>query len=133
MTMKKFYVGVKALIKEERGFLLLKHNEGHWDIPGGRIDGNEDFADTIRRELSEEVPGTDLISVGELQGTFRLPKDIDGDISLVLLYFLVEGKVPQDLVLGDEHESFLWVKTELDIPSEGLNPQIDKILRKLLK
>ncbi len=62
--MKKFYVGVKAIIHDEkRGFLLLKHNEGHYDIPGGRIDGSDDFEQTIRRELAEEVPGTELKEV----------------------------------------------------------------------
>lgn len=133
MAMKKFYVGVKAIIHDEkRGYLVLKHKEGHHDIPGGRIDGEDDFEQTIRRELAEEVPGTELVAVKDLVGTFRLPKDIDGDTSLVLLYFLVAAKVPDDMQLGDEHDSHLWVSTSSDMP-EGLNPGIKDILNKLLK
>lgn len=129
--MKKFYVGVKAIIKTEQGFLILKHAKGHYDTPGGRIDDNEDFEQTLRRELSEELPGINVVTVGDLIGAFRLQKDIDGDISLVLLYFLVNATLPDPLVLSDEHQSYLYVDSVLDIP-QNLNPEIDGVLRKLL-
>lgn len=131
MAMKKFYVGVKAVIQDERGVLLIKHAEGHWDEPGGRMDYHEDFADTLAREISEELPGATLKSVGKLQGAFRLQKDIDGDISLVLVYFLVSVALPEKIRLSSEHEEYLWVKAKADIP-EGVNPQMKKILGNLL-
>ena len=68
--MKKFYVGVKGLIKTDQGYLILKHTKGHYDTPGGRIDGNEGFEQTLRRELSEELPGISDIVVGDLVGAF---------------------------------------------------------------
>lgn len=131
MSMKKFYVGVKAIIKEDRGYLLLKATKGHMDIPGGRMDDDENFEQTIRREVAEELAGAEVISVNELQGAFRLPKDIDGDTSLVLLYFLVEAKLPNNVVLSNEHEGCVWVNSVGDLP-EDLNPEIDRILRSLL-
>ena len=131
MTMKKFYVGVKAIIKEERGYLVLKATKGHWDIPGGRMDGDENFEQTIRREVSEELPGAEVTSVNNLQGAFRLPKYIDGDTSLVLLYFLVDAKLPKEVKLSEEHESYVWINGAEDLP-EGLNPEIDRILQNLL-
>lgn len=130
--MKKFYVGVKGIIKEERGYVLLKATKGYWDIPGGRMDDDETFEDTLRRELSEELPGSELISVGGLQGAHRLQKDIDGDTSLVLLYFLVEAKVPQEVVLSEEHESYIWINKLEDIPEDSLNQEINSILRTLV-
>ncbi len=129
--MKKFYVGVKGVIKEDRGYLILKSTKGHWDIPGGRMDSDETFEQTIIREVSEELPGSEVTAINELQGAFRLHKDIDDDISLVLLYFLVKAKLPKEVKLSYEHESFIWVNRIEDLPDD-LNPEIDRILRKLL-
>lgn len=128
--MKKFYVGVKGIIKTDQGYLLLKHSKGHFDTPGGRIDDNEDFEQTLRRELTEELPGISDISIGELAGAFRLQKDINGDISLVLLYFLVQATLANPIILSDEHSAYLWIKSISDIP-EGLNPEIEGVLIKL--
>lgn len=132
MTMKKFFVGVKAFIREERGILLIKHTEGHWDVPGGRIDNDEDFAATLSREFSEELPGTQMIAVKRLLGAHRLHKDIRDDISLVLIYFLVEARLPKELEFGNEHSEHLWIQSESDIP-ESINPEMEKILKDLLR
>lgn len=129
--MKKFYVGVKAIIKTDQGYLILKHSKGHYDTPGGRIDENEDFKDTLLRELSEELPGISNVKIGDLIGAFRLQKDIDGDISLVLLYFLVNARLPKPIALSEEHTNYLFIKDLAGIP-EGLNPEIAGALRKLL-
>lgn len=129
--MKKFYVGVKGIIKTEQGYLILKHAKGHYDTPGGRIDHNEDFKDTLQRELCEELPGITDVTLGDLLGAFRLQKDIDGDISLVLLYFMVNATLPDPIALSEEHTDYLFIKDLAGIP-EGLNPEIDGVLRKLL-
>ena len=128
---KKFNVGVKGIIKTDQGYLILKHAKGHYDIPGGRIDDNEDFKDTLQRELNEELPGIKDIVIGDLIGAFRLQKDIDGDISLVLLYFLVDATLPDPIALSEEHTDYLFVNDLTEIP-EGLNPEIDGVLRRLI-
>ena len=133
--MKKFYVGIKGVVQEPgKGFLLLKRDYksgDFWDTPGGRMDGDEDFRATLMRELSEELPGIKDVSIGELLGAHRLQKDIDGDVSLVLLYFLVRAKLPEPVKLSEEHDDYLWVKAAKDVPA-GLNSEIEKILRNLL-
>lgn len=129
--MKKFYVGVKGLIQTEQGYLLLKHTKGHYDMPGGRIDDNESFEQTLARELSEELPGITGVKIGDLIGSFRLQKDIDNDTSLVLLYFLVSAKLPNPIRLSEEHQSYYWIKTISDIPSD-LNEEISSVLRRLV-
>lgn len=132
MGMKKFYVGIKAVIKDDRGYLVLKAKKGHMDIPGGRIDGDESFEQTLRREVSEELPGTVIKSIRELAGAYRVEKDIEQDTGLVLLYFLVKAKVPEKVILSKEHASYFWVNREEEIP-KGLNSEISEILRKLTK
>ncbi len=59
MSEAVFQVGVKALIMNEENQLLLvsetNNADVYWDIPGGRIDGDESFSQTLERELLEEV------------------------------------------------------------------------------
>lgn len=133
--MKKFYVGIKGVIEDpERGILLLRreYKSGDvWDLPGGRIDDNEDFGDTLRRELSEELPGIKDVKIGGLLGAYRVQKDIEDDTSLVLLYYKAEAIVPEPISLSDEHDGYIWVKTVTEIP-EGLNKEATKIIKRLL-
>ena len=131
MAMKHFYVGVKGLIKTEKGYLLVRHKKGHYEIPGGRIDDDENFEQTIIREIQEELPGTTEVSLGELVGASRVHRDIDEGVGLVLLYFIVHAKVLDVPVLGEEHDSYRWVRVLDDIP-EGLLPEFEDILRKVL-
>ncbi len=134
MSMKKFYVGVKGIVRDKRGILLLHRDYksgDYWDIPGGRIDNDETFEETLKRELSEELPGCKLISVQKLEGAHRLLKDIENDTSLVLLYFLVDAQLPKEITLSEEHESYIWIKSKDEIP-ERINPEIRKILQRLL-
>lgn len=133
MAMKKFFVGVKAIIHDpERGVLLLR-DPRIVDVPGGRIDDNESFDETLMREISEELPGTKVISIGELLGTYRVPVDVKDDTGLVLLFFRVEANVPEPVVISDEHEEYMWVKRSEDIPEQGVNEKIREILNNLLK
>lgn len=134
--MKKFYVGVKGIVKDPKQGIILLHRDyksgDYWDTPGGRMDGEEDFVDTLKRELAEELPGIKVKEVGDLVAAFRLQKDIDGDTSLVLLYFLVTAELPSPVQLSDEHESHIWISNRAGIP-EGVNPELRKVLDNLLR
>jgi 8-oxo-dGTP pyrophosphatase MutT (NUDIX family) len=124
MAMKKFYVGVKAIIREERGVLLVHSKKGYWDVPGGRIDGDETYEQTLAREISEEIIGAELTRAGKLLSSTRMPFDVDEDTGLVLIFLLAEANVPEKIVLCDEMDDYLWVKTKNDIPIEGLKEDI---------
>lgn len=132
--MKKFHVGVKGIVRDaERGVLLLKRDYksgDFWDTPGGRIDGDETFAETLNRELGEELPGISNVKIGNLLGAYRLQKDIEDDISLVLLYFEVSADLPDPIVLSDEHDGLIWIKNFDEIPSK-INDELKNILTSL--
>ena len=51
----KFPVSVKAIIIDDNRVLCLKNERGEWDIPGGKIDFNEDIEECLKREVKEEV------------------------------------------------------------------------------
>ncbi len=133
---KIFNVGIKAVIYDKNyGIILLHRNYrsgDYWDMPGGRIDGNESFQETLRRELNEELPGVSKVNIGELLGAFRVQSDIDANLGLVLLYFLVQAKLPEEISLSDEHESYIWVKDIKDMPNNKLNPEAERVIRQLL-
>ena len=112
--MKTFYVGVKGVIVKDGKALILRNSTKFgradiWDVPGGRIDDDESIEQTLNRELKEELPNIKNVRVGSLLNAYRLHKDIDGDKSLVLVFFKVEADFNGDPELSDEHIDLQWV------------------------
>lgn len=52
-----FYrISIKALIlDEEKRFLLVKEDNGLWELPGGGLDFKENPQEGIKREMKEEM------------------------------------------------------------------------------
>lgn len=48
-------VTVKAFIQKGNALLLIQHENGRWDVPGGRINIPESLLDGLRREVREEI------------------------------------------------------------------------------
>lgn len=106
-------VGVKILLKNEKGRYLLLHrsskkysgNSSMWDIPGGRIILGSGLVDNLRRELREE---TNLGIAGEpeliaAQDILR----VKGRHVVRLTYRgKAKGKIKLDL---EEHDDYRWV------------------------
>lgn len=115
---KMFYVGVKALIEDEQGKILLlkapeweKGNiEAHWDIPGGRIQTGGDVLDTLEREIEEET-GINQIESSEFITAVISNHQIKlEDQMLGLVLMIYEVKVPSGckITLSNEHTAFEW-------------------------
>ncbi len=112
--MKSFNIGVKAIIVRDSSILLLKRvkNDGYyWDMPGGRIDGDESFEEALERELIEEIGGISDIKVGKLTSVYRLPFDVENAHGLVLIFFKVSAKIFK-IILSNEHAEYKWVRRE---------------------
>lgn len=122
MKPKKFYVGIKGFILKDGKLLLLEKAGGDfWEAPGGRINADETIEHTLARELKEEVPNIKNIQVGNIIGAFRLPKDIDGDTSLTLIYYRVSADFDGDPEISDEHSAWKWADEE-----EALKLMVEK-------
>ena len=119
MKEKLFHVGVKALIEDEQGRVLLlkapaweKGNiEAHWDIPGGRIQEGGDVADTLEREIKEETGISGLESSKFITAVISNHQIKYEDQMLGLVLMIYEVKVPSgsNITLSHEHTAFEWV------------------------
>ena len=122
---KDCQVGVKGIVCTEDGCLVLKSENGYWDIPGGRIGGEETIEETLHRELKEELPSIGGYKFGNIVHAFRLSKNIIDGKGLVLLFYKVEAE-KFDVALSSEHQGYRWVTKDTlhelrnaDIPIES--------------
>lgn len=119
----KFYVGIKALIRNKKNEILIlksgplelkstKRTEEFWDLPGGKIKNNEEVEQTLRREISEElgVDGNRLKILQIFDTSVSNIKISHGEnIPLMLITFLCElSNVENNFKLTLEHAQFKW-------------------------
>jgi 8-oxo-dGTP diphosphatase len=104
----RFAVGVAALIRDDRGRVLVVHRtysrEEPWALPGGWLEGGEDVEHTLERELLEE---TGLqVRVGRVLAVERL------QFSLVVLLNaeLVDGTSLAGFRASPEVSDLAWVE-----------------------
>lgn len=112
--MKTFYVGIKGVIVSGKKVLILRAVDkgGIWEVPGGRINDNETVEQALRRELLEELPNIQNIHIHHLLDAYRIQKDIDNDISLVLIFYKVTAEFEGNPAISNEHIEWRWVLLE---------------------
>ncbi len=123
MTVKLFHVGIKALVKNDAGkYLLLQVNpaklsgkqEAYWDIPGGRIEEDGSVAETLSREVFEEL-GVGIKGDPEfftaVVSNIEIPTD-SGKVGLALMVYTVK-LASTDILISDEHIGYEWVAPEV--------------------
>ncbi len=99
----------------------------YWDVPGGRVDDNEDLLETLRRELVEEIPSIVNFEINEILDVYRLPRDIEKDLGLILLFYQVQSDIT-NITLSHEHCEYRWFnKEELEGIYVGMNTEVDYI------
>lgn len=130
--MKTFFVGVKGVVVKDGKVLLLKKSgeEGFWEVPGGRIDGNETLQETLTRELQEELPNIQNIRINTVLDAYRLHKDIVEDVSLTLIFFEVHADFEGDPQISEEHSEWRWAEKDeaLSIASQSCKKAIEAVL-----
>ena len=108
MSEKLFNVGVKAVIRSGDKLLIIRNTKGFWEVPGGRMDGDETIAETLRRELDEELPNIKNVKMHELLDAVRVHKDIKENVSLVLVFYRVTADFEGEPQLSQEHDEYKW-------------------------
>lgn len=124
MNEQKFHVGIKALVRNDQGKLLLlrvnsnelKENKHgiYWDLPGGRIKEGDTVEDTLRKELEEEIGYSgDIGNPKLLHGTISKIKISLGNewVGLVLFIYVCDI-TPENIQLSFEHTEYKWSSIE---------------------
>lgn len=121
MNEQKFHVGVKALVLNENNEILLLrinpkelkgNNPEHWDLPGGRIEGNDSIEVTLVKEIEEEL-GTRDIEIIEhfdtLISNMKVPLENE-TVGLMLIVYkckLLDNNMK--FKLSSENLEYKWV------------------------
>jgi len=121
MAEKLFYIGIKALIENDEGKLLVfkadvtrhrKNKEPYWDIPGGRIDEDEnDVLATLKREIYEETGVNEILShefFTAVISNHQIPKD-DRLYGLALMVYRVKIPARSEIRMSREHVAYEWI------------------------
>ena len=119
---KLFFVGIKGLIRNSKGEILLlladvtSFRDGvqpYWDLPGGRIEEEDDELATLKKEIKEETGITELDEIQYLYSVISshtIPiKDSDRMAGLVLRIWQVEIPEDSSIILSEEHTDYEWV------------------------
>jgi 8-oxo-dGTP pyrophosphatase MutT (NUDIX family) len=119
MAEQLFQIGIKGLVTDNDGKILMlsmdrKDGTISWDIPGGRMDENETFLDTLKRELIEELNVT-YVGNPEYYDTVLANVNIsvgDTEVGLVLIIYKVE--LPKDAIfeLNDYETGYDWFSSD---------------------
>ena len=89
--------------------LLLRHLEGHWAPPKGRVEPGETNIAAAHRELAEETGLTGARVIDGFRHETSYLKARDGkQIPKRVLFFLAESP-SGDVQLSDEHTASAWL------------------------
>lgn len=134
----QLFVGAKALIHYQGKILLLRESkeyvdgseEGKWDVPGGRIEPDEEVRNALIREVKEES-GLEIHSPKLLDVFDGFPTIRGEKCHVVRLYFLCETQ--SDAVkLSSDHDAFNWVDPK-NIGDKVLMADIAEMLEEVQK
>ena len=85
----------KILILKRARKLITEKSLWEWDLPGGHAETDENLADTIVREVWEELS----LSLGEVTEIYTEEE------TTFFVSYEWEGKI----MLSNEHEEYLWI------------------------
>ena len=99
--------GVKGLILEDDKVLVLLKPNGENDLPGGRLEPNENVLDGLRREIPEETGIKEILITNSFVPWF-LRKRPDYLIKGTTWLCHSQGGL---ISVGNEHKGYAWKPT----------------------
>ncbi|MFC1640581.1 NUDIX hydrolase [Patescibacteria group bacterium] len=115
-------ISLKMILRNKNGEVLAlkdpgsRNLEGLYDLPGGRIDGDEfenSFEEIFQREMHEEIGDIKMtsdyraVAVGKCYNYSRAEQEKRDTPTIFVLF---EGKyIEGDIKISDEHEDFKWI------------------------
>jgi 8-oxo-dGTP diphosphatase len=122
MQDEKFFIGVKALIKNQRNEILIlksgplelkstQMDKPFWDLPGGKMKIGENVEQTLRREVSEELGidrnGIEILDIFDASVS-KIKISHGQKISLMLITYRCNLLGGEMFKLTLEHDEYRW-------------------------
>lgn len=128
--MKAYGLTVRGVIKNNNGEILIvkrhpksKTDPEMWELPGGKVEKGEHFADALVREIKEE---TNLdVNVGDFCEAVQNDYMHKRTVQLMMYLEDAEGSVK----ISDEHTEFMWASME-KIKTLEISTSLEKLLKK---
>ena len=128
--MKGYGLTVRGIIKNGSGEILIvkrhpksKTDPEMWELPGGKVERGEFFADALVREIKEE---TNLdVEIGDFCEAVQNDYSHKRTVQLMMYLINVEGEVK----ISDEHTEFMWASIE-KIKTLEISTSLKKLLEK---
>ena len=128
--MKSYGLTVRGIIKNDSGEILIvkRHPKSRtdpemWELPGGKVEKGEHFADALVREIKEE---TNLdVNVGDFCEAVQNDYSHKRTVQLMMYLDDVEGSV----AISEEHTEYMWASID-KIESLELSSSLKKLLEK---
>ncbi|MBM3468789.1 MAG: NUDIX domain-containing protein [Alphaproteobacteria bacterium] len=139
MEKQLFHLGVKMIIQNSQGKVLILKPKGHdkWDLPGGKIQHGESVLEALQGKIEEETGLSKLTNILPQkmilpQGTFathlkvKVPLEGTPDDGLITWLHTCSLLEDQPVVLGPDYQEFQWVswrqaRNLLDIDCAGVS------------
>lgn len=102
-------VSAKAVVVSCGKILILRQQNGNWDLPGGKVNDNESVTDGLIREVWEETR-LSVTPLGLLTSSTK-PRTKEDDL-LVLSYLceIRDSTRDVDVQLSEEHIDYMLVE-----------------------
>lgn len=128
--MKAYGLTVRGVIKNSEGKILIvkRHPKSRtdpemWELPGGKVEKGEHFADALVREIKEE---TNLdVEVGDFCEAVQNDYAHKRTVQLMMYLDDVKGEVE----ISDEHIESMWASID-EIETLKLSSSFKKLLDK---
>lgn len=128
--MKRTYgLTVRGIIKKDDEILIVKRHPKSktdpemWELPGGKVEKGEHFADALVREIKEE---TDLdVEVGDFCDAVQNDYSHKRTVQLMMYLNDVEGQVK----ISEEHTEYMWADLK-KIKTLEISTSLKKFLKK---
>jgi 8-oxo-dGTP pyrophosphatase MutT (NUDIX family) len=114
-TTRSEVVVARARVESDGRVLLVRRAAGdsmpgHWELPGGKVDGDERVPEALAREVAEE---TGLMLVGVRVASKRWLVSPSGRWVREHLY---DAAASGSVLLSDEHDAYAWVEDPRSLP-----------------
>lgn len=127
---KPYGLTVRGIVKNDNGEILIvkRHPKSRtdpemWELPGGKVEKGEFFADALVREIKEE---TDLdADVGDFCEAIQNDYMHKRTVQIMMYLDNVHGQIK----ISDEHTDWMWADIE-KIKELEISTSLKKVLKK---